>query len=59
MAKKKEGARINIKMVSVEGPNKGKSVYVTQKNRNNTKERLELKKYCKITKQHVLHREAK
>ena len=56
---KKEGVRINIRLVSVEGPNKGKSVYVTQKNRNNTKERLEVKKYCKWTKKHVLHKEAK
>ena len=55
----KEGARINIRLVSVEGPHKGKSVYVTTKNRNNTKERLEMKKYCKWTKTHVLHREAK
>ena len=55
----KEGARINIRLVSVEGPHKGKSVYVTKKNRNNTKERLELKKYCKFSRQHVLHREAK
>ncbi|MBM4159323.1 MAG: 50S ribosomal protein L33 [Ignavibacteria bacterium] len=59
MAKKKEGARINIKLVSVEGPHKGKSVYVTQKNRNNTKERLEIKKYCKFTRKRILHREAK
>jgi large subunit ribosomal protein L33 len=55
----KEGARINIRLVSVEGPHKGKSVYVTKKNRNNTKERIELKKYCKFSRQHVLHREAK
>ncbi|MCX6161912.1 MAG: 50S ribosomal protein L33 [Ignavibacteriae bacterium] len=59
MAKKKEGARLNIKLVSIEGPHKGKSVYVTEKNRNNTKERLEMKKYCKFTKKHILHREAK
>ena len=56
---KKEGARNNIKLVSVEGEHKGKSVYVTEKNRNNTKERLEMKKYCKFSKKHVLHREAK
>ncbi len=55
----KEGSRIKIKLVSVEGPNKGKSVYVTTKNRINTKERLERKKYCKWTKQHILHRESK
>jgi large subunit ribosomal protein L33 len=56
---RKEGPRVNIKLVSVEGPNKGKSVYVTQKNRNNSKERLEMKKYCKFTRKHILHREAK
>ncbi|HEY5125324.1 MAG TPA: 50S ribosomal protein L33 [Ignavibacteria bacterium] len=56
---RKEGPRVNIKLVSVEGPNKGKSVYVTQKNRNNSKERLEMKKYCRFTRKHILHREAK
>ena len=56
---KKEGPRANIKMVSVEGPHKGKSVYVTQKNKNNSKERLEMKKYCKFTRKHILHRESK
>jgi len=55
----KEGSRIKIKLVSTEGPHKGKSVYVTTKNRINSKERLELKKYCKWTKQHILHRESK
>jgi large subunit ribosomal protein L33 len=55
----KEGSRVKIKLVSVEGPHKGKSVYVTTKNRINTKERLELKKYCRWTKKHVLHRESK
>jgi large subunit ribosomal protein L33 len=59
MAKKKEGARIKIKLVSVEGEHKGKSVYVTYKNRNNTKERIELMKYDRFAKKHVLHREAK
>ncbi|HEX2787396.1 MAG TPA: 50S ribosomal protein L33 [Ignavibacteria bacterium] len=56
---RKEGPRINIKLVSVEGPHKGKSVYVSSKNRNNTKERIELQKYCKWTKKRILHREAK
>ena len=56
---RKEGPRVNIKLVSVEGPHKGKSVYVTQKNRNNSKERIEMKKYCKFTRKHILHREAK
>ncbi|MBS1514153.1 MAG: 50S ribosomal protein L33 [Bacteroidetes bacterium] len=55
----KEGARIKIKLVSAEGPHKGKSVYVTTKNRNNTKDRLERKKYCRWTKKHILHKETK
>ena len=55
----KEGSRIKIKLVSTEGPHKGKSVYVTTKNRINSKERLEMKKYCKWTKKHILHRESK
>ena len=55
----KEGARINIKLVSFEGPHKGKSVYVTTKNRNKTKERLEMMKYCKWTRKRILHRESK
>ncbi|MBV6480253.1 MAG: 50S ribosomal protein L33 [Ignavibacteria bacterium] len=55
----KEGARIKIKLVSTEGPHKGKSVYVTTKNRINSKERLEMKKYCRWTKKHILHRESK
>ncbi|MCX6156422.1 MAG: 50S ribosomal protein L33 [Ignavibacteriota bacterium] len=59
MAKKKEGARIKIKLVSTEGEHKGKSVYVTYKNRNNTKERIELMKYDRFARKHVLHREAK
>ncbi|MEO8447300.1 MAG: 50S ribosomal protein L33 [bacterium] len=55
----KEGSRIKIKLVSIEGPHKGKSVYVSTKNRINSKDRLERKKYCKWTKQHILHRESK
>ncbi len=55
----KEGSRVKIKLVSVEGPHKGKSVYVSTKNRINSKDRLERKKYCKWTKQHILHRESK
>ena len=55
----KEGSRIKIKLVSVEGPHKGKSVYVSSKSRINSKERLEMKKYRKWTKQHIMHRESK
>jgi len=33
--------------------------YVTQKNRQKTKDRLQLKKYCSDCRKHTLHREAK
>ena len=58
MAKKK-GAQEVIKLVSVEGPNKGKSVYWTRKNKKKTPEKLEKMKYCKFTRKHVLHKESK
>jgi len=33
--------------------------YITQKNKMNTTERLELKKYCPRDKRHTVHKEAK
>ena len=54
MAKKN---RDIIKLVSIEGPNKGNSVYWTTKNKKKTPERLEKKKYCKFTRAHILHKE--
>jgi large subunit ribosomal protein L33 len=33
--------------------------YTTSKNRKNTQEKLELKKYCKWDKKHTLHKETK
>ncbi|RCW40308.1 MULTISPECIES: 50S ribosomal protein L33 [unclassified Halanaerobium] len=33
--------------------------YSTKKNKSNTRDRLELKKYCKFCKEHTLHRETK
>lgn len=33
--------------------------YTTTKNRQNNRDRLELKKYCKFCQQHTLHRETK
>ena len=35
----------------------GKSTYVTKKSRSNQSGRLELKKYSKYHRKHVLHRE--
>lgn len=33
--------------------------YTTEKNRRNTQEKLELNKYCKFERKHVLHKETK
>ena len=33
--------------------------YDTKKNKKNTPDRLELKKYCKFCRKHTLHRETK
>ena len=33
--------------------------YVTKKNKRNTTERIELKKYCKFCKAHTTHKETK
>lgn len=33
--------------------------YTTTKNRKNSQEKLELKKYCKWDKKHTLHKESK
>jgi large subunit ribosomal protein L33 len=54
MAKKKQG-REPVKLKSTESPH----VVWTYKNKKNTTNRLELKKYDKRLKKHVLFREAK
>ncbi len=33
--------------------------YITQKNKVNDRERIELKKYCRWDRQHTLHRETR
>ena len=33
--------------------------YTTSKNRRNTTEKLEFKKYCKFERKHTLHKESK
>ncbi|HMM70251.1 MULTISPECIES: 50S ribosomal protein L33 [Gudongella] len=33
--------------------------YITKKNKKNTTERIELKKYCKFCKTHTAHKETK
>ncbi len=59
MAKKE--ARIIITLECTEAKNEGKpaSRYTSTKNKNNTSERLELKKYNPFLKRHTLHKEIK
>ena len=58
MAKKK-GNRIKITLECTEARAEGRppSRYITTKNRNNTRSRLELKKYNPFLRRHTLHRE--
>lgn len=55
MAKKAEHREI-IRLVCTED---GKSMYTTTKNKQKTKERLELMKYNSNLRKHTLHREKK
>ena len=62
MAKKSKGNRIQIILECTEHKKSGltgTSRYVTQKNRKNTPDRLELKKYNSILKRVTVHREIK
>lgn len=55
MAKKSKEARSYVKMQSSESAH----CYFTEKNRRNTADRLELKKYDPIVRKHVTYKEAK
>lgn len=62
MAKKTKGNRLQIILECTEHKNSGMpgtSRYITQKNRKNTPDRLELQKYNPILKKYTLHREIK
>jgi large subunit ribosomal protein L33 len=62
MAKKSKGNRIQVILECTEHKNSGlpgTSRYVTEKNRKNTTERLELKKYNPIMRKYTMHREIK
>ncbi len=62
MAKKSKGNRIQVILECTEHKNSGlpgTSRYVTEKNRKNTPDRLELKKYNPILRRHTIHREIK
>lgn len=57
MAKKGKDVRLKITLDCTEAP--GTSRYSTVKNRRNTQERLELKKYNPVLRKHTIHREIK
>jgi large subunit ribosomal protein L33 len=62
MAKKGKGNRVQVIMECTEHKNSGMpgtSRYITTKNRKNTTQRLELKKYNSILKKCTVHREIK
>ena len=62
MAKKTKGNRVQVVLECTEMKNSGlpgTSRYVTTKNRKNSPERLELKKYNPIWKKMTLHKEIK
>jgi large subunit ribosomal protein L33 len=62
MAKKSKDQRIQVIMECTEHKNSGMpgtSRYVTVKNKKNTPERLELKKFNPILKRYTIHREIK
>ncbi len=62
MAKKSKDNRHQIILECTEHKESGlpgTSRYVTQKNRKNTPDRLELKKYNPILKRYTIHREIK
>lgn len=62
MAKKSKGNRVQVILECTEQKESGvpgMSRYITTKNRKNTPERLELKKYNPFLKRVTLHREIK
>ena len=62
MAKKSKGNRIQVILECTEHKESGKSGtsrYMTYKNRKNTTERIELKKYNPILKKYTVHKEIK
>ena len=58
----KKGNRVQVIIESTEHKNSGMpgmSRYITTKNRKNTTERLELRKYNPILKRYTIHKEIK
>ncbi|TAF33822.1 MAG: 50S ribosomal protein L33 [Cytophagales bacterium] len=62
MAKKSKGNRVQVILECTEHKNSGMagmSRYITTKNRKNTTQRIELKKYNSVLKRVTVHKEVK
>jgi large subunit ribosomal protein L33 len=62
MAKKTKDARVQVILECTEHKKSGMpgtSRYITTKNRKNTSQRMELKKYNPVLKKHTVHKEIK
>lgn len=62
MAKKAKGGRVQVILECTEHKDSGQpgtSRYISTKNRRNTPDRLELKKYNPILRRHTIHKEIK
>jgi large subunit ribosomal protein L33 len=62
MAKKSKGNRVQVILECMEHKTSGvagMSRFITTKNRKNTPERIELKKYNKYLKKYTIHKEIK
>ena len=59
MAKKKGDKRLEVRLVCSECAVPGRTYYHTQRNRINTPNKLELRKYCKHCRKVTLHKETK
>jgi len=54
MAKDKKIVKLALECTECKNKN-----YTTKRNKQNTKEKLKLKKYCKFDRKHTLHKEVK
>ena len=59
MAKKEQRIMITLECTEAKAVGKPASRYTTKKNKQNTPERIELKKYNHFLRKHTIHKEIK
>ena len=59
MAKKEQRIMITLECTEAKAEGKPASRYTTKKNKQNTPERIEIKKYNPFLRRHTLHKEIK